>query len=288
MKKGTIIIRQTATKASKRLGIDKMSPDGKIGGFTMMPNSSRTHSIRRNDDGTFKTGLDYEKEAERIQNLEKILGADLSNTSPFWNKLRIDFDFRGNIVGVWNIEDPITYLKYKAAIANGFLAPSEEDIKNTEKYKDAIFYVYDASGLMEKKIKLAELKDEVTTLIFKLKGEKEKLLYILHAIGDKPDPKHSDSALYTLLSERKESYVKREQYENLLNVLQTPIIELQAAFILDKAISMGIVKYDKQEGCYYYGADKLKNTIMASKEYLLKEEKESLLFKLSEEVWERL
>lgn len=282
--KQTVTIRQVASKAAKFLGTDKRSLDGKISeSFSMMPNASRGYSVRRNLDGTYKTGLEKVPQ-ERIQKLEQILGSDLSNTSTFWSKLRIDFDFNGRVQGAWNLTDPQTFLMYHAAIANGHLAPSEEDIQNEEMYRDAIFYIHDTDGIMKTKIALTEIKDEVTALMYKFKNDKDRLTYILSDLGDRVNPEFGASALYAILSDKREMLTKREQFESFLEVLQKPAVELQANYFFEKALLHNIIKYDRESGYFKYGEVKLKVTKPESKVFLNQIENEHILVSLIEEL----
>lgn len=237
MKKKVIEIRQSANKFAKMLGQKD---------FTTHPESYVGKYPKRNTNGDWITGLS-EDEAETYG---KRLKKDLSINSEFWEDLYILLVNRTNKV-LFNMDNPLDAVKFKCAIANKYIAPTLEDLKEEDYHKsDCYLYVYDEVGDFERESTLRELRQEAITLIFTMKNQKEKMLYILAKTGSMTNSEWTSGILHKGLSNHLEKITKKEQLTSFIELLKSDNLTLSIEYYVNKAKGKEIKIKD---GIFYFG-----------------------------------
>lgn len=229
---------QGSDQAAREIGVDS---------FTSLPGSFRIHKVPKNIAGEFITGLSADEEKK----FGKILGQDLTSRSTYW----LNFDIvlkEPYLERSYNLQNPKDLLEMKVAIANGFLAPSLTDYKeNRAKYRKTNFYLYDEVEDASRKRIYQEKSDELTSEIYKIRNQKDRLLCIGHTLGISVNETYNEDTLYTLLTKYKGNLKSLESIEVALNVFQKSPQELQALYYFDKSLNR-LIKIDYQNETYTF------------------------------------
>lgn len=222
-----------------------------IGEFTVFPYSIRSYVARKNPDGTYITGLEKDKEAR--EKYERILGVDLSPTSDFWSTFRVYFTMEDGKL-FWNLDKPTDFLQFKMSLANKFLALDKETLKDDGDFlkTGGVYYVFDEEATQKRSSQLAELKDEISSLLYKDRQNQERLLYLVSGLGKFVLSGMSKESLYNILSEEKEKRTKLSTLENLRDHLKKSNEELQAMYYVREAIPKGLIRFDSTANVYKY------------------------------------
>lgn len=216
-------------------------------------------------DGKVKTGLDETalevltirdlKERKKVQDaiikereeLESILGVDLTSTSSYWDKYFVGISDEDIPVDMNNAKDR---LKVKFLIANGYVAPSLEAIAEDEKYYNSIFYLYREEEATAKKVVNQKNKDKATAKLFMLSEEnpnklKQVASYIL---GYSFEVDMTPEAAYDKMKdfiEEKETLQQKKNIKTFLEAVEKTPEELNIKLIFDKAIRKKLIKQTK-------------------------------------------
>ncbi len=229
---------QGSTQAAKEMGVES---------FTSLPGSFRVHQVPRNIAGEYVTGLTPKDEKE----LGKILGVDLSSRSDYWKEflitLKEPFQDRE-----FNMNNPKDVLEMRVALANGYIAPSLTDYReNKARYRNTVFYLYDEAEDSTRKKIYQEKSDELTSEIYKIRNQKEKLLCIGHILGISVNESYSEDLLYTKLTDYKKGLKGLESLEVALKAFEKSNQELQATYYLAKCLNR-LIKIDYSNGNYEF------------------------------------
>jgi hypothetical protein len=98
------------------------------------------------------------------ENLEKVLNVDLKPDSSFWNEFMIVLEDEITLDPL----NPRDKLHELFLVANRYVAPSLEEIKNSENYANSMFYLYRQEEEITKKAKRQRDKDKATARLFNL------------------------------------------------------------------------------------------------------------------------
>lgn len=221
------------------------------GEYTMFPGSARSYVISRGLNGKYKTGL--EENPEKKKELEYLLGANLDPTSPYWDDFRLTFRMPTGSMKL-NTENPLDELFTIVAKANFLLAPDRETLKEDYNFKknNTIFYIHDEEALIKRKSQLEEIKGETTSLIYQMRNNKEKMLFVAHSLGMFVTESFKVENLYAALNKYKDKLTTFQQYENLRDVLKRPNEELQAAYFVKQGLKHSIIVFDSNVNKYKF------------------------------------
>lgn len=220
------------------------------GAYTMHPMSSRSYMIGRGMDGKFRTG--FEDKPERRQALETLLNKDLSPLSDFWSEYRLLFRLPDGSMRL-DTTRPQDELFVTVAQANYLLAPDENTLKTDHNYKsNTIFFIYNKEEEEKRAVQLQELKDEVSGLVFGLRGNKEKLVFISYALGLFASDTLSAESLYSNLTKYKEGLKTLKHFEEIKDTLKLPNTELQAIYYAKKGLALGFITYEASNKKYIF------------------------------------
>lgn len=266
MDKQIVYIKQSSNLFAK--GLKQHTDSGEQ--LTTHPNSFRFYFPRKNAKGEWITGLTKE-EAEHYG---KILGEDLSPYSSFWENFLIQLILRREDI-FFNLKNPLDYIKYKCSLANRFIAPSKDDLKEGLYHEEqCILYVDNPEEDLRKENEIAELKDEITSKIFLMKAQKEKMFLILAKTGKIVNETWGESLLYKMLR----SYVEelgsnKEKLSELLKILDTDNYTLQVEYTVNKALTFSKKQIIKITNNQYVFGDKILGTKKSKViEYFMKDE----------------
>lgn len=283
-------VRQIANADARTLKADSVGKEVGFGEFTMFPESTRSYVPMKNINGAYITGLD-DVEPKELERLQKVLGKDLSPYSEFWSTFRIWFAMPEGFKQ-WNLEDPREYIEYKAALANKFVAPDRETLKESDDFykRDVIFYVYDEQLTEKKTSALNELKDEISHILYEIRNNKDKLLLLVGGLENTfVSSKMEASQFYNILSTKRDKFTKIAELEKFRDYLKTKNEVLQANFYVKEAMKLNIITFREDIGQYKFNVDDsaVGNSIDKAKEFFAKDKNASKLAELINTVLEK-
>jgi hypothetical protein len=226
-----------------------------------------------------KTQDSIKKEREE---LERLLGRDLSPTSEFWD----DFYVVLNDEVVLEPSNPMHRLLERFLIANKKVAPSFEATRDDERFLNCVFYIYREVEETSKAAKKQRDLDKVTAKLFIIAEENPKKLVTLYsylfgyeATGDiLPDTAYLK---IKELVEVKDEKDRNKNIKKIIDALELKPEEVQTKLILDKAIKKKIVT--AKGGIYRRGDQVFGNDYDEALAYLLSAENSSELISLKKE-----
>lgn len=257
----------------------KIGPDTKI--ITGLDENALY--ILRMEDNKAKIDLQKKIKKER-EELEKLLGLDLLPTSDYWNNFHIVLDDEEQSL---DLSNPMDRLKEKFLVANGYVAPSMEDIENNENYHSTIFYLYREEEETTKSAQKSKLEDKAKAKLFLLNEENPSKLKIVasYVLGFATNGEFSIDSAYTKLREFIETTDKNKKkinIETFLAAVEKTPEELQVKIILDKSIKKRIITH--RQNIYRRGEIIIGNSYDEALEYLLSAENSGELNSLLKEV----
>lgn len=267
MEKSIVFIKQTHSSFSR--GVIKQTTDtGDV--FALHPNSFRFYYPRKNRKGQWITGL-TEDETKKYSD---ILGIDLNPYSSFWETYRMVL-ISGRTEITFNLNNPEEYIKYKCALANKYIAEKRDDLMEGIYHEEGCFlYVDDPEGDLRKENELAELKDEITSKIFLMKNQKEKMFLILSKTGKIVNESWNEGLLYKMLrSHVEECNNNKEKLQHFLDILEIDNYTLQVEYNVNKALTSNKKQVIKiVNGQYIFGDKVLGSNKAKAIEYFMKNE----------------
>lgn len=255
-----IEIKQIANKYAKLFNVKEglKNATGFEGEFTAFPSSFRAYAINKSAAGRFITGLvtsnnEVERKIEEAkkEELEKVLGVDLGDTSSYWLSFFIRFRLPAGTMQL-NLNKPEEYIMYKAAIANKLLAPNKDFIEeNSEDHEDLVYYVFDIKEEESRKAKMQQLKDEISALMYNMRNSTDKLFYLCANKGKMVNPAFRAETLYAMMNSEKENMKSTEQLEKFRDYLNQSNELLQATYFVKKGIEKQIIKRNAEKKYAY-------------------------------------
>jgi hypothetical protein len=245
MKEESIAIRQIANPDNPNVGAKYV-------------NTKEYLTPRVGRDGKVITGVDEnsldiinlpademkEKQKEmkkKRESLEKLLGKDLSPSSSFW------YDFYVVLEDEMTLDptNPMDQLIEMFLVANGYVAPSEDDITNDDRYHGAVFYVYREQQVVAKKAKNNQEIDAATAKLFSMYEQNPQKLKMVvsYIFGLDADIELSVESAY----EKLRDFISHEEdqkknIQTFLSVSKKSPEEIMIKITLDKAIKKKLVK----------------------------------------------
>lgn len=203
-------------------------------------------TLRQNMYG-WLTGLQPEEEKQ----YGELLGKDLSKRSVYWEDLIIKFISPQNEHVRMNLSDPEDYIKYKACIASGIIAPSREAL-NEDLYLNTSYYFHN--------VQVEQNKDKIVTkernkLIGKLSNFDENrawLLYVNFALGLPENAAVSTDRFYTQLDRAIRDIKTEKDVKEVRKVFEKDNLVLQSEFVVHKAIDNRLLVWDSVQGVYVF------------------------------------
>lgn len=253
-------------------------------------------------DGKVRTGLDensldilgisdskerdakHKKVKKEREDLEKLLGVDLTPHSSFWDKFFIPLNDEEKSLDPSNPMDRVTE---KFLVANGYVAPSLEAISEDERYIDCIFYLYRKEEETTKKAEKQKFSDKAKAKLFILNEDNPNKLKIVASFlfGFNAQTDISVETAYTKLTEFLENPVETQRKKNIkafLDAVDKSPEEMKTKLILDKAVKKRIVT--SRGGIYRRGDQVLGNSYEEAIDNLGSVEMNSELASLIKEV----
>lgn len=250
----------------------------------MVPFAGRQYVIGKDTDGTYLTGLTKDQE----KRLGKILGQDLSNTNKeFWDNYEMKFYMPQLSMNI-DEKSPSGEIFISVAKANKLLAEDEEQLlSDMELKRNTIFYIHDKEKIEKRQFKFIELKDEVSQLVYNMRNDADKMLYVLFKLGKTVSHRLPTGSLYNMLSGHKEKINKFEPMNDFKQLLTTSNIELQAFFYTKLGLKNSVIVFDIDLNQYRFQSRPLGVTEAKVIENLGKKEFEVTLYEIINEVKEK-
>lgn len=257
-----IIIKQKPNDLAKWNGLSEI-------GLSVYPSAKQSVYLGKEMDGvTWITGLNenatsirniedakirkekQDKVIAKRKKLETLTGLDLGPHSSFWAMHEIVLCEPLKHQLVLQTENPMDEINLCVLIANNFVAPSYEESFG-EKYINCMFYVEDEERENSRKYRKQELNDECSSTIFQLRNNRDKMFYILRALGISCNENMTTNGLYILLSGHKNSLKSVEDFESFLKVFELDNVVLIAREVVTEALKKKILIH--KEGFLNWG-----------------------------------
>ena len=183
------------------------------------------------------------KEIKKIrENLEKLLGQSLTPDAPFWTDFVIILEDEVTL----DPTNPKDQLIEKFLVANRYVAPSEDDIKNNEDFQNCLFYMHREEEVITRKALKQKEKDKATSKLFILNEENPHKLRLVASFifGFDAKLELSVEQSYMKLKEFIETSDEDEQKKNIKKFLEAcdkTAEEIATKQIFDKAIKKKII-----------------------------------------------
>lgn len=213
---------------------------------THYPGAVAGGTLRQNMYG-WLTGLTPEEE----EYYGKQLGKDLGKRSDYWEDVVVRFISPKNEFLQLNLTNPEDYIKYKASIASGIIAPDRESL-NDDLYLKTSYYFH---NVVEEQSKNKTISKERNKLIGKLANYDENrawLLYVNFALGLSENAAMSTDRLYTQLDKALRDITTEKEIKGVKDVFERDNIVLQSEFVVAKGIANKVVVWDSVQGVYTY------------------------------------
>lgn len=254
MSQNLYVVKQISNSFTKDLFAANYDPStvGKeigIGEFTVFPNCLRTANPYKDATGKFITGLTKEEEVE----YGGALGIDLSPRSDVWGmgELRATISSPKTNEVIFDPSNAKHAVQIKFLLANGFVAPKKESIKEDPKYKNTVFYFSNDEEEETRTMRVMELKEEIGSEIYRMRHQKEKMLLIANKVGIAVREAFTEATLYKLLVSYKDELKALDRMEAFKKILSTKAEDLQADYYVVQSIGK-LIKYDADNGYYTF------------------------------------
>lgn len=254
MSKNLYVVKQISNSFTRDLFAPNYDPAtvGKeigIGEFTVFPNCLRTANPNKDATGKYITGLTPEQETV----YGNALGIDLSPRSDVWalGELRATISSPKKRECVFNPQDPKEFVQIQFLIANGYVAPKKESIKEDPRFKETVFYFSNDEEEESRVVRIMELKEELSSELYKMRHQKEKMLLIANKVGISVRDAFTEATLYKLLVSYKDELKAFDRMEAFKTILNEKPQDLQADYYVVQSIGK-LIKYDADNGHYIF------------------------------------
>jgi hypothetical protein len=223
---------------------------------------------------------------KKRESLEKLLGKDLTPDSPFWGEFMLVLEDELTLDPL----NPLDQLVEIVLLANRYVAPSEEAIKNDEDYHGTIFYLHREEEVLTRKAQKDQKKDAAISRLFVLHEDNPAFVKMLVAdiFGFDTSIDISVDQAYLKLK----SFITGEDDEDEVDVEKNIKVfmaavkkkpeELMLKQIFNKAVKKKIVK--KRGDTYSRGEEVYGKSYDEALEYLLLPENSGELAFLKSEI----
>lgn len=265
-----IIIKQKPNDIAKWNGLAEV-------GLSVYPTAKQSVYLGKEMDGvTWITGLNENASAilriedvdvrakkqkevrEKRERLEQLTGLDLGPHSKFWATHEIVLSEPLKHQLVLQTDHHLDAINLEVLLANRFVAPSYEE-SFSDKYINCMYYVEDEQRENERKFRKQELMDEASSTIYQLRANKDKMYYILKALGVSCNEGMTTNGLYILLSGYKNGLKDVEGYEKFLQVFALDNTTLMARTVINEALRRKLIVH--KEGFLQWGGTKWGTTL---------------------------
>lgn len=217
------------------------------------------------------------------EELERLLGRDLSTNSDYWN----DFFVILNDELVLEPSNPHHRLLERFLVANKRVAPSIDAIETDERYMNCVFYIHREKEEATKQAEKLRDMDKVTAKLYTISEENPAKLITLfsYLFGYTADKDLSPSQAYLKVKELievKDDKEKKKNIKRILDALELKPEQVSTKLLLDRAIKRKFIT--TKGGIYRRGDHPLGNSYDEALEYLLSAENSGELVSLKKEV----
>ncbi len=241
------------------------------------------YSIITIEDSVVKKQKQSEIKKER-EELEKLLGRDLSPNSEFWDEFHV---ILSDDELTFDPLNPMDRLKERFLVANRYVAPSIDAIENDEDFQNCVYYLHRDKEETTKKAKKKMDSDKVKFKLFGLKESnpnKLKQVYSYVFGYDATNDIEIEEA-YLKLSESLDEKDEKALDRNIKLFLEAESKtseQLQTKLILDKAVKKRLVT--SKGNVYRRGDIILGNSYAEAVEFLSSIENQAELSSLMKEI----
>ena len=289
MKYDKVVIKQIPDELASLTGLNKYdrSKMPKTGDFLQ----SAVHNGRAitgiDEDSLVLNRLpESEKEKAKLEvkklreNLEKLLGKDLSATSPCWEVFGVSIS--SDVHLVLNSNNPLDVVRYHMLIENGYVAPDKESA-SLPQYRNAKYYCYVEKVANDEEVSTQMIRDKSRAELLKLSENLDKMITVGQFLeGDKYKQGMQQKTLYKMLSDYINSTGEPDNLKRFLKAVTLKPDELNFQIIVDRAIKKKVIRY--KDGYYQRGQVTLGKTPLDVYENLKKPEYANELFSLQKEL----
>lgn len=145
-----------------------------------------------------------------------------------------------------NLSNPVDMLKYRALIANGYVAPSIEESYNTD-YRNCLYYFTEPEKQLSNKKNTLKLRNKISGKIAEHEDDKLWLLGIASMLGLNYHTTASADNIYILIDEYKKGLDTSLGLEKMVETLFTLKEDVINKFIINSGLKFMFIKYDNNQ-----------------------------------------
>lgn len=217
------------------------------------------------------------------ENLEKLLGKDLRPEAEYWSEFLVVLEDEL----ILDPLNPLDQLIERFLVANRYVAPSLEEIKNNDTYSNCIFYLFREEEEIVRSAEKQKLKDKAISRLYILNEDDPSKLKIVasYIFGFDAKIDLSVEQAYVKLKELLEVGDEQEQKKNIekfLEACKKSPEEILRKQIFDKAIKKRIIT--SKGNIYRRGDEVYGNNYEEALEFLSLPEHSGELASLKKEV----
>jgi hypothetical protein len=195
--------------------------------------------------------------AKEKKEIEDVLKVNLvgGSENEFLKNLKIDLCFKARADNMDNevkleLNNPTDRVKYRAAIANGLVAPTKDDIISNPSFFNCAYYFSDIKGDESARKKSGKIRNVIASKLVYFEDNKLWLLAVNKVLGLPTNRELSIEVLYNQIDEHKTKLTKLVELERIEEIVNKPPQDLLLDFTIKAAKDfMFIVQKDKG---YYF------------------------------------
>lgn len=155
--------------------------------------------------------------------------------------LRLPLCDRSSKAKVFNLTYPMDKLLYRALIAGGFAAPSEEE-SYVGKYNGCLYYFSAPKVEESTRQEVRKLKNKLGAKLETFEDNKVWLLAISNKLNLSVSPDILTTALYSQIDDYKTELKSKDEVEKLKRLFDTPLQDLELDFIVSMGLKFMIIE----------------------------------------------
>lgn len=239
-------------------------------------------------DSRYEEALQEERKA--LEKASNIRFDENDENDPYLSLLKIERSLPGNIMPLYDTDDPHWLFKYRAAIANGYIAPRKEDV-GVGKFHNTSFYFESHSVETNKAADMVNMKIKAYSILHKNEKERAWLVIQCFLNGMLVKSTFTNKTLYSFLGQTVEGCKNVKELEQVIKTFDRKNQDIESVFVAKKATDLEIVTFDNITREFIYTdpksniATSLGRTVVDVEKYLSNTKKNTIYAEIRQLVY---
>lgn len=175
---------------------------------------------------------------------------------PFLSLLKIERALPENKKPILNTDEPLDLFKFRAAVANGYIAPRKEDV-GIGRFSNTTYYFQSQEIVNKTKKDTSRLRLKAGSILDKNESTRAWLVIQCFLHGMNVKPSYKDDTLFAYLAKIVEDAKTVTDLEEVIRQFSRPNQEIESIFVAKKSVDIEIVKFDSISREYVFTSDKI-------------------------------